>query len=54
MNDINLVMLYKQRRILVDQKTYYRDVFSINLDVFTLTFTHKQYGHLMQLIEVLR
>lgn len=29
-------------------------MFNLSLDTFTLRFTHKQYGYLMQLIEVLR
>lgn len=53
-NNINLVMLYKQRKIFVDQKKHYKDMFHLSLDTFTLRFTHKQYGYLMQLIEVLR
>ena len=49
-DNINLSMLLKQRRLFVDPKTYFKDIVTLNLDAFTLKFTHKQYGHLIQLI----
>ena len=47
-------MLFKERRMLVDEKIFYKQIVNLTLDTFKLNFTHKQYGYLMQLIEVLR